>query len=229
MDHSCGLSPVARRWHSAGWGKLITQESGTSSANPARCVPSCCPPSTGHVCLSCPSMYYSNLTSVIPPFSFIPIVHGQILSSPQPNLPHVSTQIGSSPSPWPSRSSATGSAEVHTCLQRAAAKYSRAGERRFCRGPACQQKVGIVERHGRPATRSHVARVERNFCLVYVLIRRNCASVNVGSPLSPTPAKLNSIKKARNLSNHALRSVCRPSYASLLDRGRHIRIQRHVR
>ena len=139
------------------------------------------------------------------------------------------TRIGSSPSPWPSRSSATGSAEVHTCLQRAAAKYSRAGERRFCRGPACQQKVGIVERHGRPATRSPVARVEGNFCLVDVLIRRNCASVNVGSPLSPTPAKSNSIKKARNLSNHALRSVCRPLYASLLDRGRHIRSQRHVR
>ncbi len=31
------------------------------------------------------------------------------------------------------------------------------------------------------------------------------------------------------LSNHALRSVCRPLYASLLDRGRHIRIQRHIR
>ena len=36
------------------------------------------------------SMYFSNLTSATPPFSFIPIVHGQILSSPQPNLPHVS-------------------------------------------------------------------------------------------------------------------------------------------
>ncbi len=36
------------------------------------------------------SMYFSNSSSVIPPFSFIPIVHGQILSSPQPNLPHVS-------------------------------------------------------------------------------------------------------------------------------------------
>jgi hypothetical protein len=36
------------------------------------------------------SMYFSNSTSVIPPFSFIPIVHGQILSSAQPNLPRVS-------------------------------------------------------------------------------------------------------------------------------------------
>ena len=36
------------------------------------------------------SMYFSNSSSVILPFSFIPIVHGQILSSPQPNLPHVS-------------------------------------------------------------------------------------------------------------------------------------------
>ena len=36
------------------------------------------------------SMYFSNSTSATPPFSFIPIVHGQILSSPQPNLPHVS-------------------------------------------------------------------------------------------------------------------------------------------
>ena len=33
---------------------------------------------------------FSNSTSVIPPFSFIPIVHGQILSSAQPNLPRVS-------------------------------------------------------------------------------------------------------------------------------------------
>ena len=36
------------------------------------------------------SIYFSNSSSVIPPFSLIPIVHGQILSSPQPNLPHVS-------------------------------------------------------------------------------------------------------------------------------------------
>ena len=36
------------------------------------------------------STYFSNSSSVIPPFSFIPIVHGQILSSAQPNLLRVS-------------------------------------------------------------------------------------------------------------------------------------------
>ena len=58
--------------------------------------------------------------SVILPFSFIPIVYGQILSSAQPNLPRVSkvwVKNSSSPSPRPSRSLATGSAEVHTRLQ----------------------------------------------------------------------------------------------------------------
>ena len=58
--------------------------------------------------------------SVILPFSFIPIVYGQILSSAQPNLPRVSkvwVKNSSFPSPRPSRSLATGSAEVHTRLQ----------------------------------------------------------------------------------------------------------------
>jgi hypothetical protein len=152
MDHSCGLSPVARRWHSAGWGKLITQESGTSSANPARCVPSCCPPSTGHVCLSCPSMYYSNLTSVIPPFSFIPIVHGQILSSTQPNLPRVSNvqsvgqKLESNLLPLLGRRTRWQlEVQRYTLPCSAATKYSCAGERQFCRGPACRRKVGIVK------------------------------------------------------------------------------------
>ena len=181
-------------------------------------------------------MYFSNLTSVIPPFSFIPIVHGQILSSPQPNLPHVSKVWIKNSNRIFSLSSAVALVGNWKCggTHLPAALLPNIpvqASDNFALDllPACQRKVGIVERHGRPATRSPVARVEGNFCLVDVLIRRNCALVNVCSPLSPTLAKSNLIKKARNLSNHALRSVCCPSYVSLLDRGRHIRSQRHVR
>jgi hypothetical protein len=35
------------------------------------------------------SIYLSNSSSFMPPFSFMPIVHGHTLSSSQPNLPRV--------------------------------------------------------------------------------------------------------------------------------------------
>ena len=46
----------------------------------------------------------------------------------------------------------------------AAAKYPHADEQRCLHRPACQQKVGIMEQHGRPATSSCLACVKRNFC-----------------------------------------------------------------
>jgi len=95
-------------------------------------------------------MYFSNSSSVIPPFLFIPIVHGQILSSAQPNLLGVSKVWVKNSNRIFSLSSAVALVGNWKCggthlpavlLPNIPLQASDV----FFRGPACQWKVGIVE------------------------------------------------------------------------------------
>ena len=156
------------------------------------------------------SMYFSNSSSVIPFFLFIPIVHGQIISSAQPNLPHVSKVWVKNSNRIFSLSSAVTLVGNWKC----GGTHSPA---------ALLPNIPVHVSHnfavdllvnGRWGSWNDTAGVPPTLVLlasreIYVssmfIIRCNCASVNVGSPLSPTPAKSNSIKKARKCTDHASR------------------------
>ena len=156
------------------------------------------------------SMYLLNSSSVIPPFSFIPIVHGQILSSAQPNLPGVSKVWVKNLNRIFSLSSAImlignwkcrGTHSPAVLLPNIPVQASK----EFAVDLLVNGRWGLWnDTAGLPPALVLLTSREISVLLTFI-IRHNCALVNVGSPSSPTPAKSNLIKKAQKLSNHAFR------------------------